>query len=309
MEIKTVTLLGAGAVGCLYGAKIQKQANLQVIASGERLKRYRQDSLFLNGKKVPFRYVSPEEATVSDLVIIATKNLQIDEAITEMENAVGANTTIMSLLNGIESEGKIAKAYGKGKVLYSYAVGLSSEHQGNRITAEKDGKIVFGEDDNKKSSRLQDVAALFQKSDIAYEIPQDIHLSMWKKFMLNTAFNTISAITWSGYGDFVSPALQTLARDISDEVIAVGEKEGVHLTKEMVEENIHTIIGLPQNGMTSMFQDMVAGRKTENDFFCGTIIRLGEKHHIPTPVAKTLSLLTQGEEQARQRALKEQIRF
>jgi 2-dehydropantoate 2-reductase len=95
----------------------------------------------------------------------------------------------------------------------------------------------------------------------------------------------------------------------SNEVIAVANAEGIPLTSAMVEDNIATIVRLNKNGMTSMFQDMVAGRKTENDFFCGTVVRLGEKHDIPTPVARTLSLLTKGEEQARQRALKEQVRF
>jgi len=88
----------------------------------------------------------------------------------------------------------------------------------------------------------------------------------------------------------------------SDEVILVANAEGVPLTREMVEDNIAAIAGLDKNGMTSMLQDMAAGRKTENDWFCGTVVRLGAKHRIPTPVCGTLSLLVQGCEAARARA-------
>jgi len=309
MEIKTVTLIGCGAVGCLYGARLQEVSDLQVVASGKRLERYRTEGLFLNGKKVGFTYVSPEEAKATDLVIIATKNLQLTEAIEEMKNAVGKDTVIMSLLNGIESEGHVAEKYGQEKMLYSYAVGLSSMHDGNHITSTSEGKIVFGEKDNRKTERVEAIASLFRRCGIAYEIPEDIQLSMWKKFMLNTAFNTLSSITWSGYGDFKEPALQTLVRKVSDEVIAVAHAEGITLTKAMVEESIAMITHLEANGMTSMFQDMVAGRNTENEFFCGTVVHLGEKHKIPTPVCETLCLLVKGCERSRQRALKEQVHF
>ena len=59
--------------------------------------------------------------------------------------------------------------------------------------------------------------------------------------------------------------------------------------------------------MTSMFQDMVAGRKTENDYFTGAVVRLGGKHQIPTPVCETLHLVAQACETSRARAVKEGI--
>ena len=308
MEINTVAIIGTGAVGCLYGSKLVGclgHQHVQAIASGERLQRYRSEGLYFNEKRVDFDFT--DSPAVADLVIIATKNLQLAQAVQAIKPAVGPKTSILSLLNGTESEGVVAQAYGEEKVLYSFAVGLSSMHQGNHIHADSEGKIVFGEKDNSVTERVKAIQRLFDKAHIGWEVPKNIHLELWKKFMLNTAFNTLSAITWSGYGDFVHPEIQQLVRMTSAEVIAVANAEGIPLTSAMVEDNIATIVRLNKDGMTSMFQDMVAGRKTENDWFCGTVVKLGEKHHIPTPTCQVLSLLVKSCEASRARAIAEHI--
>ena len=310
MEIKHVAIIGIGAVGCLFGARINDalgKGHVQVIASGSRLARYRTQGVFLNGTRIDFDYVEPNQARIADLVIIATKNLQLEEAKAQIEQAIGPQTAILSLLNGTDSEEVLAARYGASHVLYAFAVGMSSQHSGNRINYTSAGQIVFGEKDNSKSPRVCAISRLFDQSGIAYTVPRDIRQAQWKKFMLNTAFNTLSAITWSGYGDFKQPALLQLVRDVSHEVIAIAQAEGVLLTSEMCEENIKTIDSLDKDGMTSMFQDMVAGRKTENEYFTGTIVRLGEKHHIPTPVCRVLYLVAQGCEGSRARAVREHI--
>lgn len=310
MEIRNVAIIGVGAVGCLFGASINDalgKDHVQVVASGSRLARYRSQGMFLNGKLVDFDYVEPEHLRVADLVILATKNLQLEEAKEQIAKAVGPDTAILSLLNGTDSEEILARRYGAEHVLYAFAVGMSSEHSGNHIDFTSAGQIVFGEKDNSKSPRVLAIEDLFGRSGIAYTVPADIRQAQWKKFMLNTAFNTLSAITWSGYGDFTQPALLQLVRDVSSEVIAVAKAEGVELTEAMCEENIKTIDSLDRNGMTSMFQDMVAGRKTENEYFTGTVVRLGEKHRIPTPVCRVLHLVAQACEGSRSRAVREKI--
>ncbi|MFA6891360.1 MAG: 2-dehydropantoate 2-reductase N-terminal domain-containing protein, partial [Sphaerochaetaceae bacterium] len=156
MEINKVAVIGTGAVGCLYGAKLLEhlgKGHVQAIAEGKRLERYRADGLYLNGKRIDFTFT--DHPDVADLIIVATKNLQLKEAVRAIRAAVGDHTAIMSLLNGTESEEILAKAYGTDKVLYSFAVGLSSMHEGNRIHYDSDGRIVFGEKDNTVTERVK----------------------------------------------------------------------------------------------------------------------------------------------------------
>lgn len=300
--MKTVTIIGTGAVGALYGWRLLQalgRNHVQVIAEGERKERYEKDGFLINGEQVFFPVVRPKEAKPSDLVIIATKNHHIGEAIEAIAHAVGKETAILSLLNGIDSERLLEEAYGQRAVLYSFAVGLSSRHEGNRIEFDEEGRIVFGERDNRRSERVKAIGELFDRAHIAYTVPEDIRQALWKKFMLNTAYNTLSAICLATYGDFKAKSLERLTWMVSKEVQAVGKAEGVSLTDEMIEENQKTIVGLEENGKTSMFQDMEAGRKTENRWFCEAVAALGRKHNIPTPTCEVLSYLVESCEHAR----------
>ncbi|MEA4865168.1 MAG: ketopantoate reductase family protein [Sphaerochaeta sp.] len=297
--MKNITLIGCGAVGALYGLRLHNllgREQVCFLVDEKRKKRYEREGIFLNGQRTPFRYCTPEEAKPADLIILATKNHHLEDAIGLMRSSVGPDTAILSLLNGIESEQILAAEFGQEKVLYSFAVGLNSTHTGNAITYTAEGRIVFGEKDNKVSRRVTAIADLFEKAGISYLIPEDIQLEMWNKFMLNTTYNTISSLLYATYADFDQSAVLELAHLICREVQMVAAKEGVLLPDSLIEQNHRIVCSLGSEGKTSMCQDMEAGRKTENAWFCGTVIKLGEKHGIATPTCKALSLLVQAKE-------------
>ena len=304
MEIKTVTIIGCGAVGALYGWRLHQTLgfeNVRFISDETRKERYEREGLFINGEPVRFNFVTPEKAMKSDLVILATKNLQLKQAAASIFQAVGKHTAILSLLNGIESETLLAQIYGEKHLLYSFAVSLNSTHVGNHIDFTEEGKIVFGEMDNSRKDRVTSICRLFERAHIAYTVPQDIKLELWKKFMLNTAYNTISSLCRASYGDLKQESVKQLAYLVSKEVQAVGLKEGIVLTDAMIEQNYHTVTALGFAGKTSMCQDMEAGRKTENNYFCGTVVKLGKKYDIPTPTCEILALLVEASEQVQLR--------
>lgn len=294
MKSMKVTMIGMGAVGAVVGRNLNEflgKENLQCIAEGRRLERYRSTGISINGEKIDFNYVTPEDAQVADLVIIATKNLQLKEVLVQIKNAVGPDTAILSLLNGIQSEADIAKIYGEEKTLYGYIVNLSSTNEGSVITCGHEGTIYFGENDNSKSERVLEIKKLFDDAKINSVIPEDIHLMQWKKFLLNVSCNTISALCRQTYSGFRNEVMQNLIRQCSNEVIEVANAMGIALTKEMTEDNIRMTAALNDDGKTSMFQDVEAKRKTENDYFCGTIVRLGRELGIETPVCHLLQQL------------------
>jgi len=291
MEIKTVAVFGVGAVGVIYASRLAKvldKENLIIFSDGERKIRYEKQGLFLNSERLDFNY-SDNSSNPVDLVIIATKNLQLKEIILKLKGFVGKKTIIMSILNGLVSEEMIARVYGEEKVLYSFAMGLNSEHVKNRINCTSEGKIVFGEKNNKITPRIKELEKLFSLSKINYLVPDDILLEMWKKFALNTAYNTLSAICSAGYGFFdACNPLSTLTDDVLKEVQLVAKKEGIYILDEHLEQIKQTINQLPFNGKTSMFQDFEAGRKSENSFFTLTMVEKAKKYSIQVPVCETL---------------------
>ena len=261
-----------------------------------RRERYEREGIFVNGARARFSYVTPEEARPVDAVIIATKNAHLPAVIEKIRPAVGEHTMILSLLNGIQSESDLAAAFGAGHVLYGFIVGLSSVHEGKVIMCGNEGTIVFGEGDNSRSPRVQALAYLFQRAGVQHRVPQDIRLEQWKKYLLNVTCNTLSAICRLPYSGFKSPVMQDLVRTVGAEVIAVAKQEGVALTADMLESIITMVSGLDAKGKTSMLQDMEARRKTENPWFCGTVVQLGKKHGIPTSACALLEQLVEAAE-------------
>ena len=110
--------------------------------------------------------------------------------------------------------------------------------------------------------------------------------------MLNTCFNTLSAILEADYAaismnnDFIRAV-----RIVAKEVQSVAGKEGVNLSQNDVEEMIRRVTRLRDHGKTSMLQDVLAGRNTENRYFAGAVSRLGKKHGMETPVSDFISIL------------------
>lgn len=302
MEINHVTVIGVGAVGAVLASKLTKylgKENVECLADGERKARYERDGIFLNGEKQDFKFVESSNARESDLIIIATKNLQLNQAMEMMKKACGKKTLILSVLNGIQSEREIAKVYGEENLLYGFVISLNSIHEGKNVLCSDFGTVVFGEKNNAKNERTRALCELFEKSGMRYKNPDDIHFEMWKKFFINTVFNTLSAITRSPYGGFKYEVMQNLARKVGTEFLRVAKAEGITLPETICEDAINMMCHHDSRGKTSMLQDMEAGRKSENDFFCGTIVRLAKSHGISTPYCEFLRDLIEGSESVR----------
>ncbi len=287
-----VRIVGAGAVGAVVGYKLRSVSDVALIVDENRKERYR-SGLLINGENVVFPLRTPREADTADLIIFAVKNMQLDEAIAEALPFSGPETVIMSLLNGIDAETVLAAAFGEEKVVAAFITDLSSNHSGLEINCfSGGGRIVFGEKDNRRSERVERIAALFDEAGQRYMIADDILHEKWWKFMLNTCFNTLSAILEADYAAISSnPDFIRAVRIVAREVQNVGRAEGVILTQDDVEEIIKRVTALRDHGKTSMLQDVLAGRETENRYFAGAVSRLGRKHSIATPICDFISIL------------------
>lgn len=288
-EIKNVIICGLGAIGSIYAAKISesKEINLKILADNERVKKYLTNPTVVNKKSYSFNFLSAEisEEFKADLIIIATKNSGLAQSIDLIRDFVSSNTIILSLLNGIESEEKIAAVYGREKVLYSYYIGHTSTRIGREIAHDGVYKTVFGEKDNSVySEKVQRIKNFFNKTGINYEIPQDMAYSRWWKFLVNVGYNQASAVLNANYGDFQkSSKVNNIAIKLMEESVSVAKAEGVKNTEKLIPEVLRVIETMLPDTRTSMLQDVDAKRQTEVDIFAGYVSRLGKKHGIPTP--------------------------
>lgn len=294
MEIKKVSFIGLGALGILFAHHLSKKMdkeNLRIIADQERIERYEREGVYNNGERCDFHYVSPEEnVEPADLLIFTVKYDGLEAAIDAVKNHVGENTIILSALNGISSEKMIGDVYGMDKVLPCVAQGMDAVKVGNQLTYANMGIFCFGDHEpNIISEKTKAVARFFEAHDFPHEVESNMVRRMWGKFMLNVGVNQTVAVYESNYGEIQKegPAREMMIAAMR-EVITLSEKEGIYLNEDDLEYWLAILATLSPIGKPSMAQDVEAKRITEVELFSGTVLELGKKHGIATPVNQEL---------------------
>jgi len=292
-EIKRVAVLGAGAMGAVYASRIFDASSFStvLVARGPRYDRLRSEGLVVNGKHYSIPVVHPDEVVPpADLIIVALKNHNLSEAINDLKNLVDGETTLITVMNGLDSEEYLGSVYGMDKVLYAIAVGIDAVREGNSVTHTTPGKIIFGNAENSEpSERVRRVQAAFGQAGILFETPADMMRMLWWKFMVNVGVNQASAVMRAPYGVFQSsPDAQALMEALMREVIVLAQRIGVNLGDQDINGWYAVLKTLSPEGKTSMLQDIVAGRKTEVEVFAGKVVELGKSYRIPTPVNQTV---------------------
>jgi len=288
-----IAILGAGALGAAYASQFTDAADCAavLIARGQRYERLKNDGLVVNGKPYAIPVTHPDQAEqAADLILVALKHHHLAQAVPDLRNFIGDQTTIISVMNGLDSEATIGSIYGMDKLLYAISVGIDAVRQGHRIDYSNPGKIYFGEADNTQlSGRVQRVQAIFRQANIATETPPDMLRMLWWKFMVNVGMNQASAVMRAPYGIFQnSPPAQALMEALMHEVILLAKLEGVNLTEQDLADWYNFLNTLSPAGKTSMLQDIEAGRRTEVDIFGGKVVELGQTNNLPTPVNQTV---------------------
>ena len=280
--INHVVLLGAGAIGVLPAALLVKDPSikLSVAADAQRAARYRREGIFLNDEKLPFDYVSPEELTAADLVLVATKMPSLAEALENVAPAVTEKTVFLPLLNGISAYDVIKSRFPQNPVLKGFHLGHASVRIGNRITHDGVGTIYCGGE----KSALDFAVDVLKSAGVDVEAPEEFEVAMWQKFILNVGINQTQAFYRADYGQVQrSPEMLRFAWDLMEEAVAVGRACGVALGDEVIESAMMVICKMPSTVKTSMLQDVENGRTTEVDAFAGMVCRLAEKFNIDVP--------------------------
>lgn len=294
-RISRTVVCGAGAVGSAHAARLfdLDPEGVAVVAGGERLDRYRLEGITVNGRRYGFRLLpAGARGEPADLLLVAVKQHHLAAAIEEVRGCVGPATIVVSLLNGISSEGILGAAFGPEKVLHAFVVGTDAVREGTVTRYASIGRIVFGASSNDPADpRVAAVKGLFERAGIPHAVPADIVREQWWKFMLNVGVNQVSAVLGAPYGAFALPEVGALAREAMREVVALSAREGVPLSESDVERCFPILASLAPEGKTSMLQDVDAGRKTEVEIFAGAVVALGRKHGVPTPLNEALGRL------------------
>jgi 2-dehydropantoate 2-reductase len=310
-------------MGSMYAEMLYNMSPdaVKIIAGPDRIKTIDHSGITINGKPYKFSYISPdaESQSSADLIIITVKYPQLKQGVRDIRAFVGKDTIVISLLNGISSEEIIGQAIGMEHMLYAFGLGMDAVREGNVIRYANAGRIIFGELRNDPlephaatnpgvpaaaprpsgfSEKVRLVKDLFERAKIPHHIPANMQKALWAKFMMNTGINQASAVLRSPYGVFQQEGeARQLMLAASDEVLTLSRHLGIGLEEADKTEFLRILDTLNPAGKTSMLQDIEAGRKSEVDLFAGTVIQLGKKYNIATPVNETLYRIIRAMEQ------------
>ena len=290
MKIRTISIIGLGALGILFGNHLSKRmpkVDLRIIADRDRIKKYKSNHVYCNGNRCEFNYMTPEElCKPADLIIFTVKYDGLNDAIQAVKNHVGEQTIILSALNGITSEAVIGETYGMDKILYCVAQGMDAVKVGNKLTYDHMGMLCFGEGEpGIISPKVKKVAEFFEKMEVPYEAVTDMNKRLWGKFMLNVGVNQTVAVYESNYGEIQRKGqVRDTMISAMREVMVLSEKKGINLTEDDLNYWLRILSTLSPTGKPSMGQDLEARRYSEVELFSGTVLKMSEKYGIPTPV-------------------------
>ena len=252
--------------------------------------RLEKEGLYLNGEQFYPKVVSSDEDITFDLIIISVKNYQLQSAIEDIKDLVHKNTIILPLLNGIVAKDILQDAFKDNQVLYGLAIKIDAVKIGNKITQTNSAIIQFGDANNKEMSEgVLAVKNLLNDAKINNQVFEDMIKTVWTKWMLNIGLNQVSAISAATYGVIKNtPELLTLVDKAMKEVMNVSQVCDINLGDrnwQSVQDVISTLSG---DGKTSLLQDVENKRKTEIEYFSGTLIKLAKEHNIEVPVNEVL---------------------
>lgn len=286
MKINSVAALGAGAVGSyvIWGLSGKKNIKLGVIAEDERKERLEKEGCMINGSIYRPEVWTPQEAKDVDLLIVSLKYGALAGAVESMKKVVGEHTTVMSLMNGIDSEDVIGEAVGKSHVMPALIkVASRKTEQGFCFNPDTTIGIVYGEYQLPyDSERVQAIADLFADTGIHFRASEHILEEIWCKFRLNVCNNLPQAIVGAGVGCYQdSVHVKAISEGLRRELNAIAKAKGIDMSKADVSAGKGSPV--PPSTRYSTLQDLDAGRHTEIDMFSGALVHMGKELGIPTP--------------------------
>ena len=292
-RIMEILVYGIGGVGGYFGGRLANAGhNVSMIARGEHLRQIQKHGLEVESIKGDFK-VKPKVATSDisevpkpDLIILGIKSWQIPSVAAELMSIIGENTIVLPLQNGADNYEKLIEVLPEKNILAGLCFIVSFIEKPGKIKhAAYEPKIVFGESDNSKSDRVMKVHDVLDEAGIENNIPENIQLEIWKKFLFIATISGIGGLTRVPIDKIRdSEYLNKMMRDSAKEIIEVGKAKGVPLSEKHLEMVFEIINSQPKGTTASTQRDIMNGKPSELENFNGFIVKEGEKLGVKTPV-------------------------
>ncbi|MCX5817046.1 MAG: 2-dehydropantoate 2-reductase [Proteobacteria bacterium] len=298
-----IGIIGVGGVGGYFGGKICKLGTAQgintyFIARGKHLDEIRKNGLHVSTAAEGDWVCMPtfatdriEELPVLDVCLLCVKSYDLRNVVLQLQRKVSGSTLIVPLLNGIDIYERIRETLSTANILPACVyVGTHIETYG-KVT-QKGGacKIFLGKDPQAANAAPHPLFELFHTSGIKYEWFEDVYPEIWGKYVFIAAFGLVTASFDKTLGQVIeSSSLSNYVLSVMNEIVALSRKIGIVLPETIIMDSYQKGRNFPYETKTSFQRDFECMNKPdERDLFGGTILRLGKRLEIETPVTHEL---------------------
>jgi len=281
MTFNKIFVLGAGAIGSIYGALLSKKFDVVLFGEKRHIEKIKQRGLevYIGRKKRVIKLKAKEKIQKippKTLILLSTKAHQTEKALKEIKGKLRKDTLILILQNGLGNKALVKKIVGKKIRVERAIVYTASEFlEPGKIRSWPKKTLL------PKNEISKEIKKAFQSCGLEVELSKNFKKEVWEKLIINSVLGPLAALFKIRNNQVADNRLKKVREMLIEECLRVAEAEGVKIEKNFkgdFERKISKYTNYP-----SMCQDIIKGQKTEIDFLNGKIIELAKKHGIDVP--------------------------
>jgi 2-dehydropantoate 2-reductase len=290
-----ILIIGAGAVGGYYGGRlleygrdvtflVRPRRREQLAATGLVVKSPYGD-ISLPAPTVLASEIGDSQGLTWDLIIVSCKAYDLAGAMDGFAPAVGPNTMILPLLNGMRHLDALAARFGQKRVLGGLcSIGVMLDAQGAIVHFNNLHDLSFGEIAGGESARTRAVADLSASTRMQWSLSSDVIQAMWEKWVVLSTLAGATCLLRANTGDIVSVGGAETIGAFLNEAQSIAEAEGHAVAPDKLEGMLQLLTDPASTFNASMLRDMERGGPVEADHVIGDLLKRGEAAGLSTPL-------------------------
>ena len=278
-----ILVVGAGAIGGYFGGRLlQAGRDVTFLVRPRRNAQLAKTGLVIRSRFGDVNLPAPPTVTADalrqpfDLILLSCKSYDLQSAADSFAPAVGPNTAILPLLNGMGHIDYLAERFGAGAVLGGQCViSVTLDGDGHILHLNDTHGLSFGEQNGATSSRVEAIASTFSGANFESRLSKTILQEMWEKWVLIATMAGSNCLMRAAVGDIVAAGAENLSLALLDECAGIATAQNFAPSAAAMARNRGMLTMPGSTFAASMLRDIERGAPTEADHILGDLIRRG----------------------------------
>lgn len=285
-------VVGAGSTGGYFGGKLAQAGNdVTFLVRPRRAQQLSEYGLQIKSPHGDFK-ITPKVVTTDtlnqfyDVILLSVKGFSLQSAMKDIAPAVGPDTIIFPVLNGMSHMEMLKNRFSAHNVIGGYLkVATTLGENGTVIQMSELQQCVYGEVDGADTPRIRALDALMQSAPIGARLSHEIIREMWEKWLFLSSAGVVTCLMRGNIGEIEACAGgKEFALAIFEEILNVVLAAGVKPTESCINDTKKQLTTKGSPMTTSMYRDLNHGYDIEVENIVGDMLRYGQQSGIQTPL-------------------------